>query len=114
VADPELSGHLAAGQPAGTEGELARTALAHLAATPERADTVRRAISIAEDDTSRFVEPDTLAVGALVLLALQTEVELTRTTGGRWRLRVHKQAMSDSTLGQLLAKLVALYRRSSS
>jgi hypothetical protein len=114
VADPELDRYAdparTPDQPSDQAGALARTALAHLAATPPRDDVVRRAISIAAGDTSRFADPGTLAVGALVLLALQTEVELTRSGTGRWRLRVHKARISDSTLGALLTKLVGLFR----
>jgi hypothetical protein len=114
VADPELDRYAdPAGppdQPSDQAGALARTVLAHLAATPPHDDVVRRAIGIATGDTSRFVDPGTLAVGALVLLALQTEVELTRSSTGRWRLRVHKARMSDSTFGALLTRLVGLFR----
>jgi hypothetical protein len=59
------------------------------------------------EDTTRF-EPATLAVGGLVVLALQTEVTLSRDTAGRWRFRLHKKPMSDSTLGRLLSKLLSV------
>ena len=52
-------------------------------------------------------DPLTLAVGGLVILALQTEVTLERDKAGRWRFRMRKQPMKDSTLGSLLGKLVA-------
>jgi hypothetical protein len=101
------------GRPAAeTEGELARTALAHIAATRGHRTPGDRYLRGRHQPVRRTRAPSPSR--ALVLLALQTEVELTRTTGGRWRLCVHKQAMSDSTLGQLLAKLIALYRRSAS
>lgn len=94
-----------------SDGELARATLAHLASTPEHAENVRRAVSIAATDTSRFLDPATLAIGGLVLVALQTEIELTRTSTGRWRLRIHKTAISDSTLGKVLSALVGRFRR---
>lgn len=112
MADPELAHYATPRGEVGSDGDLARAALAHLAATADHMETVRRAISIAESDSSRFIEPAALAVGGLVLVALQTEVELTRTSTGRWRLHIHKPAMSDSTLGKVLSKLADLYRRS--
>jgi hypothetical protein len=45
-----------------------------------------------------------------VVLALQTEVDLTRTETGRWRLRIHKKAMRDAALVQLITKLIDFYR----
>ena len=49
--------------------------------------------------------PVTLSVGVLVVLALQTEVKLTRNPQGRWTLTVHKHPMRDSALGQVISKL---------
>ncbi len=60
------------------------------------------------EDTTRF-EPATLALGGLVLLALQTEIKIDRNTTGQWQFRLHKKAMRDSTLGRLLGKLLVLY-----
>ena len=60
------------------------------------------------DDTTRF-EPATLAVGGLVLLALQTDVRVERNTAGEWQFRLHKKALRDSTLGRLLGQLLALH-----
>jgi hypothetical protein len=62
-------------------------------------------------DTTRF-EPATLAFGGLVLIALQTEIKIDRNSTGQWQFRLHKKAMRDSTLGQLLGQLLALYTKS--
>ena len=95
-----------------TEGDLARATLTHLAATrPELVSVIDHAACPAED-TTRF-EPATLAVGGLVLIALQTEIKIDRNTAGQWQFRLHKKAMRDSTLGQLLGKLLALYANTS-
>ena len=77
----------------------------HLAATrPNLVPVITRAI----DDPGYAVrDPVTLTVGALVVLALQTEVKLTRNTQGRWTFTVHKHPMRDSTLGQVISKLLA-------
>ena len=93
----------------GDPGDLARATLTHLAATqPDLVPVITQAITMA-DDTTRF-EPATLAVGALVVLALQTDVKLTRSAQGKWSFTVHKQAMRDSTLAQVISKLLGLYR----
>ncbi|SCE98241.1 hypothetical protein GA0074696_2039 [Micromonospora purpureochromogenes] len=89
-----------------TPGDLARATLTYLA--PTHSDTISRAIAL-PTDTTRF-DPTTLAVGALILIALQTEVDITRTDNGHWKLRIHKHRMRDSTLGNLLGKLIATYR----
>jgi hypothetical protein len=86
-------------------GDLARATLAHLAATrPDLVPVITRAI---EDPGSAVREPVSLTVSAVVVLALQTEVKLTRNTQGRWTFAVHKHPMRDSTLGQVISKLLA-------
>jgi hypothetical protein len=98
--------HAAPSGPPPSAGEIARATLTHMVAeTPELSEVVRRAGTLATD-TTRF-DPATLAIGGLVLVALQTEVDLRRDAKGEWRLRIHKKALRDSTLGRLLAKLVS-------
>lgn len=91
-----------------SDGDLARTALIYLAESEPRLTPVLvHGLSLpAEQMTERF-DPITLSVGALVLLALQTEVTLEHDEGGRWHFRLHKQPMKESTLGALLGKLIA-------
>ena len=106
--NPDLQPHRQGKIPPPTEGDLARTTLAYLAATcPELAPMIDHAVRLAEN-TTRF-EPATLAVGGLVLIALQTEITIDRNTAGQWQFRLHKKAMRDSTLGQLIGKLLTLY-----
>jgi hypothetical protein len=86
-------------------GDLARATLLHLAAArPDLAPVITRAI---DDPGYAARDPVTLTVGALVVMALQTEVKLTRNTQGRWTFTVHKHPMRDSTLGQVISKLLA-------
>ena len=86
-------------------GDLARATLLHLAATrPDLVPVITRAI---DDPGYAARDPVTLTVGALVVLALQTEVKLTRNTQGRWTFTIHKHPMRDSTLGQVISKLLA-------
>lgn len=100
--DPDLRSYHRPNTTPPPEGDLARATLAHLAATrPELVPVIDHAARLAED-TTRF-EPATLAFGGLVLIALQTEVKVDRNNAGQWQFRLHKKAMRDSTLGQLLA-----------
>ena len=86
-------------------GDLARATLLHLAAThPNLVPVITRAIG---DPGYAARDPVTLTVGALVVLALQTEVKLTRNAQGRWTFTLHKHPMRDSTLGQVISKLLA-------
>jgi len=102
--DAGLAGYARPGATADA-GDLARATLLHLAATrPDLVPVITRAI---EDPGYAVREPVSLAVGALVVLALQTEVKLTRNTQGRWTFSVHKHPMRDSTLGQVISKLLA-------
>ena len=54
-------------------------------------------------------DPVTLTAGALVILALQTEVKLTRNTHGHWTFTLHKHPVRDSTLGKVISKLLSAY-----
>ena len=99
--DPDLRPYLRPGTPPLSHGDLARATLIHLSATrPELALVIDRAVLLA-DDTTRF-EPATLAVGGLVLLALQTEIKIDRNTACEWQFRLHKKALRNSTFGRLL------------
>ncbi|WP_346619589.1 hypothetical protein [Blastococcus montanus] len=93
------------GSTAPSDTALARTALGYLVTTdPEAARVLPRALRLANEPdtgTTRF-DPMTLLIGGLVLAVLQTEVDWTRTDTGRWKLRVHKRAMRDSTIATLI------------
>jgi len=88
-------------------GELARAGLQHLAAT--RPDLVPVITSEIGSPGPALREPVTLAAGVLVVLALQTEVKLTRDTRGHWSFTVHKHPARESSLGQVISKLLAAY-----
>jgi hypothetical protein len=95
------------GQPV-SAAELARETLTYLADTPEFATVIGRAVAIPPDGSR--LELSTLALGALILIAVQTEVKLTRSEKGRWSLLIHKPSMDDSRLVSLIDKLLAYYR----
>jgi len=101
-----LAGYAAPGGQAADPGELARATLVYLAAArPDLVPVIGQAVALADDSTR---EP-ALFVGALVVLALQTEVKLTRDSQGKWSFTVHKRPVRDSTLGQVITKLISAY-----
>lgn len=94
-----------------TPAALARAALTHLLSTqPQLTDTAlpRAERLAANPPQDQRLDPATLAVAGLVLVVLQTEVDWTRTDTGRWKLRVQKRAMADSTLTTLIRGLFNL------
>ena len=103
----DLDGYSSPGSTA-EPGDLARATLLHLAVTrPDLVPVITRAIKLPSEGSR---DPVTLAVGALVILALQTEVKLSRNAQRRWTFTVHKHPMRDSTLAQVISKLLAAYR----
>jgi hypothetical protein len=104
---------LAGGVQRATDVALARTALQYLIATdPAAARMLSRALKIATapDAATTRLDPLTLLIGGLVLAVLQTEVDWTRTDTGRWKLRIHKRAMRDSTIATLIRGALHLSR----
>jgi hypothetical protein len=88
-------------------GDLARTALKYLAATrPELVPVITGAIG---SPGPALREPVTVAAGVLLVLALQTEVKLSRDSRGRWAFTIHKHPARESALGQVISKLLAAY-----
>jgi hypothetical protein len=109
LSDPNLAAYAPQATTYPTDGELAGQTLGYLTEQgPTPAQLVEQAIDLARSPGERFDLP-TLAIGGLVLAALQTEVELERSPEGHWRFRLHKQPMRESTLGRLLTALIARF-----
>ena len=104
--DAELADYASPAGQTADSGDLAKTTLLYLAITrPDIVPIIARSVELADDSTR---EP-ALFVGALVVLALQTEVKLTRDNQGKWSFTVHKRPLRDSTLGQVITKLISIY-----
>jgi hypothetical protein len=89
-----------------SDGDLARVALQYYAASGHSsAEVIDQAITYVIGPAERF-DVATLALGALVLAILQTELELKRDTRGHWYFRLHKKAASDSVLGQFITTFI--------
>jgi len=92
-----------------TEGDLARTALEHLAQRDAvTRDLVVRAASIPASGNERF-DPATLAVGALILLVFRTDFRLERDPTQGWTVKLHTTPLKDSTVGKILSQLLGTY-----
>jgi hypothetical protein len=87
-----------------TRGDLARTALTHLA---QHNDT-RKLIDHALDITPSPDRDPTLllATGALVLLAFRADIDLAHEPGQGWKFRFHTKGLSDSVIAKLLSQLL--------
>jgi hypothetical protein len=89
-----------------SEGDLARDALRYYAESSSgAAGTIEQAIAYASGSGERF-DPVTLAVGALVIAVLQTDVKLKKDARGQWSFELHKKAMRDSTLGRVISTFI--------
>lgn len=107
---PRLS-HTSAIPPdlAATPGDLARTCLSHIAATiPGGTDLITRAAAITTPPGQR-ADPITLTVGALILLAVRTELHLQHKPGTGWTIDLRTKPLSDTTIGKILAQLIGTY-----
>jgi hypothetical protein len=104
LAQPEITEQI---QPAreASNGELARTALIHLAGSNESTrELIEQAMTIAPR-----AERDPLlmfGVGALVLLAFRADIDLAHEPGKGWRFRFRTKGLNDSTIGKLLSQLL--------
>jgi hypothetical protein len=99
---------LAEPQEGATAGDLARTALAYLAATGQVTPAlIEQAAAIEPGPGER--ELVTFAVGALVLLAFRTDLQLERDPGHGWKIRVRTRPLSDSAVGKILGQLFGTY-----
>ena len=104
LAQPEIAEQVAP-TPA-SDGDLARTALAHLLATdPTAGNDVERAIALTADGGQ---ERDLLlvGVGALILFAFSTDMDIAYDREKGWRFRFKRKGLSDSTVGKLLGELL--------
>lgn len=89
-----------------SDGDLARTALAHLLDSDATAAAdVERAIAVTADagPTRDLV---LVGVGALVLLAFRADLDIAYDAGKGWRFRFKTKGLSDTTIGKLLGDLL--------
>ena len=91
---------------AASPGDLARAALAYLAEQEPDGpvgEAVRGHRPIGQRD------PLSLAVGGLIVLVLKSEIQLKRTSTGKWTFSYHLKPTKDSSLAAIFTKLWGLY-----
>jgi hypothetical protein len=89
-----------------SDGDLARSALHYYAESfPDSGVAIEDAIRYSREPGERFAL-ETLALGALVLAVLQTDVKLSNKEG-RWKFEVHKKAISDSALAKVITAFIS-------
>jgi hypothetical protein len=106
AATPDLD-QIAAPTPDASAGDVARAALSYLAGQETTSQLVSTAVQRPRREGQR--DPLTLAIGGLVLLALKSDVELKRTTTGKWSFHFHLKPTKDSALAGILGKLWGLF-----
>jgi hypothetical protein len=89
-------------------GDLARQALAVLAAHPQ----TRRAVEIMADEppersTSYYIDPFGISLAAAALYALQTQVEISRDKAGHWTFKLKTKPVGGSAVKALVEKLIS-------
>jgi hypothetical protein len=102
---PDLDEFTAAGQDE-TAGDLARATLIYLTGQEPTRLLVVKALESPRHPGQR--DPVTLAVGGLVLLALKSDIELKRTTSGKWSFHYRLKPTKDTALGGIVTKLWGL------
>jgi hypothetical protein len=104
LAQPEIADRVA--PTAASAGDLARTALAHLLDTDATAaDDVDRAIALTADG-GRERDLVLVGVGALILFAFSTDMDLAYDREKGWRFRFKRRGLSDSAVGKMLSELL--------
>ncbi|MFD9516170.1 hypothetical protein [Streptomyces sp. NPDC059979] len=88
-------------------GEIARAALASLADDPDSGDAVDWAVRQASDERGAR-EPLMLVVGALVVIALRTEVLIERHPKRGVTVRVHLKPTTGPLMRQVLSQVLGL------
>lgn len=101
LAQPQLRPHLPATGTPLSDGDVARAALTHLAASHAR--DIEQALSVPEPH-QRF-EPATLALGALVLFAFHSDIELRRDPETGWYFHFKVTPLPHTTIAQILGRL---------
>jgi hypothetical protein len=89
-------------------GVLARTTLTYLADTdPATRDLITHALTLAP--RPERLDPATLVIGGLVLLAFHADIDLKHEPGKGWTFHFHTTALPESTIGELLGQLLGTY-----
>jgi hypothetical protein len=90
-----------------SEGDLARQTLTLLATDPLRREAI---VTLAQDVPStanQFDAGATIAIGAAVLLVLQTYIRFERDKDGKWSVEIRKDPTDNELLKPVVAKFLS-------
>jgi hypothetical protein len=90
-----------------SEGDLARQTLTLLATEPLRREAILAMAAESPSQSDRFDAGTTIAIGAAVLMVLQTYVRIERDKEGKWSIEIKKNPTSDKLLKPVVEKFLA-------
>jgi hypothetical protein len=90
-----------------SEGDLARQTLALLATDPLRREAILAMAAESPSQSDRFDAGTTIAIGAAVLMVLQTYVRFERDKKGKWSIEIKKDPTSNQLLKPVIEKFLA-------
>ncbi len=91
-----------------TPGDLARTALAHLAEDNAMADLIRHAMTLRLTGERDF---GVLLVGSLVLFAFHSDIKLKRDPEKGWSFEFKTKPLSDTAIAKALGQLLGMFTK---
>jgi hypothetical protein len=90
-----------------SEGDLARQTLTLLATEPLRREAILAIAAESPSQSDRFDAGTTIAIGAAVLMVLQTYVRFERDKEGKWSIEIKKDPTSNELLKPMVEKFLA-------
>lgn len=105
LAQPEIVDTLIP-QPDATPGDLARTALTHLAEDAAMADLIGHAMTLRPSGERDL---GLLLVGSLVLFAFHSDIKLKRDPEKGWSFEFRTKPLSDSAVAKALSQLLGIF-----
>jgi hypothetical protein len=90
-----------------SEGDLARQALTLIAIDPLRRESIMALAAETPSVAEQFDAGATIAIGAAVLLVLQSYIRFERDKDGRWSVEIRKDPTDNKLLKPLVAKFLA-------
>lgn len=89
-------------------GELARHALLVLAQDPDTRLAIESLASTGPSDRRHTLDGAvSITLTAAVLIALRTQLEISRDRSGKWSFKLKTKSLADSTLKPLVEKLIS-------
>lgn len=105
LGQPEITGDVTP-EPGATHGDLARTALAHLAQDGQTADLIGHAMTLRPTGERDL---GLLLVGSLVLFAFHSDIRLERDPQKGWSFHFKTKPLAGTAIAKALGQLIGFY-----